>query len=77
MNPFMERKALVLLLVHCQEMVEWIASLGGWEIMWYTAKKKEANLFDCERGLDVFVDFDPLNGDTGTNVCEVVNIVNY
>jgi Ca2+-binding RTX toxin-like protein len=38
---------------------------------------KGANLFNCGNGFDVIVDFDPQNGDTRTNDCEVVNVVNH
>jgi Ca2+-binding RTX toxin-like protein len=38
---------------------------------------KGANFFNCGNGFDVVVDFDAQNGDTRTNDCEVVNVVNH
>jgi Ca2+-binding RTX toxin-like protein len=37
---------------------------------------KGANLFNCDNGFGVVVDFDPQNGDVRTNDWEVVNVVN-
>ena len=38
---------------------------------------KGANFFNCGNGFDVVIDFDAQNGDTRTNDCEVVNVINH